>query len=104
MPSRIPYHKPITSATFSKADPQNVQRREDLRFYNSAAWRKLRLLKLDDNPLCERCEKEGLTTAAVHVHHVKARKAHPDLELDIDNLEALCSPCHTRHEKTKPKG
>jgi len=93
----------VRETAFTKADPAKAQRLEDSRFYKRVAWLKLRSIKLDQNPLCETCEKDGLTTLAVHVHHVKARKAHPDLELDIDNLEALCHPCHTK-EENKRKG
>lgn len=97
---RVPYFKPTPSASISRVDPQSKQRQADCRFYNAARWRKVRALKLDLNPLCERCEKQGLTVVAAQVHHIKARKTHPDLAYDVGNLEALCRPCHTREEKT----
>jgi 5-methylcytosine-specific restriction protein A len=73
----------------------------DNRFYASKRWRDLRSLKLSHNPLCERCEADGLTVLAVHVHHTKARKAHPALELELTNLESLCIPCHTKEENKR---
>lgn len=94
---KIPYHNPVSS-TRSKVDPQHRQRVEDRKFYNGSTWRKLRALKLSLDPLCVRCEADGLTVVAVHVHHVKARKAHPDLALDIENLQGLCASCHSRTE------
>lgn len=99
---KIPYHRPPTS-TRSKVDPQHAGRLDDKRFYGRTAWGKLRSLKLSLDPLCERCEREGLTVVAGHVHHVKARKAYPDLALDLDNLEALCVPCHTKEENQRKR-
>jgi len=57
-------------------------------FYWSTHWRKLRRMKLNQTPLCERCE--GVAT---EVHH---RDSNPDNNL-MDNLEALCKSCHSRH-------
>lgn len=67
------------------------------RFYNRAAWGKCRKLKLRRNPLCERCLRdEGRAIPAAHVHHVKDLADRPDLAYDLDNLESLCHPCHSR--------
>lgn len=62
------------------------------KFYNSAAWRKLRKLKLAQNPVCEQCQRR----LAREVDHVKPRAQHPELALDITNLQSLCTPCHSR--------
>jgi 5-methylcytosine-specific restriction endonuclease McrA len=105
MAKKIAYFRPAyLAAKPSKADPQAAQRAEDARFYAGSPWRKLRKLKLDHDPLCERCEKAGVTEVAVHVHHIRARKQFPELAMDLDNLEALCHSCHSRLHKTKPKG
>lgn len=67
---------------------------EDNRFYASARWRKLRAYKLSLNPLCEKCQRAGRVTQALHVHHVEERKDRPDLAYELSNLESLCVPCH----------
>lgn len=67
--------------------------REAARFYHSKAWRRLRLVILWTHPICQRCSKEP----ACDVHHVIERERRPDLQLDPDNLEALCKACHSRH-------
>lgn len=69
-------------------------RRMDNRFYASSAWRRLRAAFLVEHPLCQDCERQGRTTAAVHVHHVRPRKDRPELALVWGNLQALCQPCH----------
>jgi 5-methylcytosine-specific restriction enzyme A len=55
-------------------------------------WRKVRQIKLDKTPLCERCSKLGLTVIATDVHHIDG---------DVNNtkyinLESLCHSCHSK--------
>lgn len=67
------------------------------RFYGRAAWARCRKLKLRRNPLCECClREEGKTIPAAHVQHKKDLALRPDLAYDLDNLESLCHPCHSR--------
>lgn len=106
MPRRINTYRPpgyIPPAARRKQYEQADSRRDDIAFYQSPAWTKLRLAKLRENPLCERCRREQRITAATHVHHVLERKDRPDLALDWDNLEALCSPCHSRHHASQKR-
>jgi 5-methylcytosine-specific restriction endonuclease McrA len=83
VPARIPNYRPSSLPT---AAPQS--RRDDVKFYQSARWRALRVLVLREEPICT-C---GLP--AKHVHHIKPRKERPDLQWERSNLEALCIPCH----------
>lgn len=120
MPAKIPWHKPRrapgyirqckaaqakrqaerdrkTVDTRAEADAAyraSDERRSDNKFYCSRRWRSVRLSKLARNPCCEDCEAKGIATPATEVHHIKSRKAHPSLELDLDNLRSLCKPCH----------
>lgn len=74
------------------------------RFYSGTAWRKLRLAFLNENPLCAECLKRGDHVPALIVHHKIERLEDADKALDWGNLEALCSPCHTRHHKARRPG
>jgi hypothetical protein len=56
------------------------------------AWRGKVLRK--DKYLCQRCLRYGKHTAATHAHHKQPRELFPELQYDIDNGEALCTPCH----------
>lgn len=94
MPRRIPFHSTPHLPSAAKSYERQRSRREDIRFYQSPAWRKLRALKLSIDPLCEDCLKQGRTTVAVEVHHVEKRKLRPDLALSLENLASLCVPCH----------
>ena len=53
-------------------------------------WARMRMLKLNEVPLCQRCEIKGLSVIAVLVHH---RDRNPRNN-QADNLESLCVPCH----------
>lgn len=62
--------------------------------YDSAAWKRLRRLKLESvNWLCERC---GQPAQIVH-HKMRITAGNVDdlnVTLNLDNLEALCQNCH----------
>ena len=62
-------------------------------FYQSRRWRSLRSLKLQQNPLCEECEKNGILRPADMVDHiVPINKG--GAPLDMSNLQSLCNRCH----------
>lgn len=66
----------------------------------SQKWVKLRALKVANNPLCERCLLDDITTPAEEVHHIRPVESAPDrhtmllLCFDYNNLQSLCSKCH----------
>ena len=64
-------------------------------FYQSTAWRKLRAIKLNEEPMCEECARLGRLTPAQMVDHiVPINKG--GAGLDMDNLQSLCNTCHAR--------
>lgn len=67
-------------------------------WYKRKLWRELRAMQLADFPLCEVCKQRGKMVPATEVHHIKARRSHPELALEPDNLQSICKPCHARHE------
>ncbi|MTI32806.1 HNH endonuclease [Xanthovirga aplysinae] len=71
------------------------RRTEETKFYQSSAWRRLRNAFIKDNPLCVECHAKGIVSPANVVDHiVPIRKG--GAELNIKNLQSLCSPCHNR--------
>jgi 5-methylcytosine-specific restriction enzyme A len=72
---------------------------ETYAWYDLAAWRGkygLRLWKLRETPVCEKCERE----AATDVHHKDGSWREGgagawDKFMDRKNLEALCHRCHS---------
>ena len=75
-------------------------RTEQAKFYSTSKWRKCRAAYLSEHPCCERCEKAGIISVAVHVHHKKELTEEnyldPMIALNPDNLEALCFDCHQK--------
>ena len=67
-------------------------------------WQKLRKWKLNRNPLCELCLKEGFVRGMDIVHHILSIETHPHLRLDKSNLQSLCNTCHERVHKDKRFG
>ena len=65
---------------------------------NSKRWKTLRQWKLEQNPLCELCEREGKVVSAIDVHHKITFVGKGDktakYAYDYGNLQALCKECH----------
>jgi len=60
-------------------------------------WKKLRNAFIQHNPVCEHCERNGQTTRATEVDHIKPFKGYGDpLRLDVSNLQSLCHSCHVK--------
>ncbi len=64
-------------------------------FLMTYEWRKLRMeaLKLHGST-CQCCGASPKTGAVMNVDHIKPRKLFPELALDINNLQVLCSECN----------
>ncbi len=66
--------------------------KEEPDFYSTRAWKELRYIVLSNNPRkCMLCGRRG---KSLHVDHIKPRSLHPELALDIDNLQILCAECN----------
>jgi 5-methylcytosine-specific restriction endonuclease McrA len=80
-----------------KVDILNINRSraasDMIGFYNSKPWRSLRAYKIQINPLCENCEKKGLTEPGREVDHIIAIKDGGN-RLGLHNLQTLCRSCH----------
>ena len=69
---------------------------------NSKKWKQLRQWKLEQNPLCELCEREGKVVSAIDVHHIDPCENSRTLEemeekcFRVSNLQSLCIPCHAK--------
>jgi 5-methylcytosine-specific restriction enzyme A len=67
------------------------------RFLRSAAWLKLRDVKLAETPWCEYCQENGREfVPAIDVDHVLPRHSHPELKLTKSNLKSACKSCHAK--------
>lgn len=84
---------------------RRVNRESRQKIYQSAEWKKLRLAKLQQDPLCELCLSKGIVTEAVDVHHIDSFTKYDGtkklaLAYNYANLLALCKQCHQKlHNK-----
>lgn len=64
-------------------------------FYESPAWLRLRYAILTHyGPTCMACGATSAEGAAIQVDHIKPTSRFPELALDADNLQVLCSTCN----------
>lgn len=75
------------------------------RFYKSTPWKHKRLEALErDNYECQECKRQGRYHKGEQVHHIKEIYHHPEMALELDNLETLCIRCHNaEHGRTTDK-
>ena len=57
-------------------------------------WRAERLHHLADQPLCVRCQREGLVVEATEVDHIVPHRGDRKLFRDRSNWQSLCGRCH----------
>lgn len=75
--------------------------------YKSSRWQTMRAAYLMEHPLCEECERLGIITPAIDVHHIESFANHPDnwraYAYNYNNMMALCKECHGRihYEQSK---
>ena len=62
-------------------------------FYNSRVWRRTRLYYIQNNPLCEECERNNIVEAATCVDHILPIRLNGS-KLSLENLQSLCTHCH----------
>lgn len=100
------WRAPIAGQKEAKARAEELRRGRDMlrrerdeyrRLYGLAAWKSLRLWKLNENPMCEAKERDGsdCRNGAEEVHHLKDHKGNVDLFFDRQNLQSLCKPHHS---------
>lgn len=87
-------HKTMTPTKPKISARQRVYVNSD-KFLGSFEWRKLRMkaLKLH-GARCQCCGASPKDGIRIHVDHIKPRRTHPHLALDLDNLQVLCEVCN----------
>ena len=64
--------------------------------YNTAQWKRLRLIKLRADPMCEPCTDAGRLTLANTVDHVVPISAGGPPFPSLDGLTSMCASCHSQ--------
>ena len=83
----------------SKGPSRTERKKTDFRstrdFLETYEWRKVRMQVLVKyGPRCMCCGATPQTGAVMNVDHIKPRLTHPELALDPENLQILCSECN----------
>jgi len=64
-------------------------------FYQLQAWKDLRYIALKQSGgCCTLCGAKASDGVSLHVDHIVPRSVDPNKELDISNLQILCSDCN----------
>ncbi len=98
----MPYKLPTHRQSAHKAQRQQADKDYDRNRGSASArgygkrWQRVRKMFLSRSPVCVRCEREGRIVPATEVHHIKDRRIFSELAYSMDNLEALCKPCHSQ--------
>lgn len=90
--------------TINKPKKQRIKSKktkERQAIYNTTRWRKLRLAKLIDSPLCEVCLLAGIITPAIDIHHIDSFMNYEgltrlDKAYNYENLQSICKECHQK--------
>ena len=87
-----PYQEPklfTDNSELEYAEPKKTN------FYLTGKWKRLRHLAFERyGNKCACCGATPNSGAQLHVDHIKPRSKYPELELDINNLQILCSVCN----------
>lgn len=62
--------------------------------YATQRWKRLRRTKLQQQPLCEQCERDGRLKPATVVDHIIPVRLGGDPFPPLDRLASLCASCH----------
>ena len=66
--------------------------------YRTPQWKALRMqARRRDGFACVHCGQKG----RIEVDHVKPIRTHPELALDLGNLQCLCIACHARKTRAE---
>ncbi len=64
-------------------------------FLSSYEWRSLRMKALvKHGAKCQCCGNTPANGAVMNVDHIKPRRTHPELALELSNLQILCNACN----------
>ena len=90
------------------------QAKDKATIYNSREWKELRIAKLRQQPLCERCLSQNYVRSAHCVHHIVPIETAATMEEmkrlafcsymsnPLDGLMSLCDECHHKiHEEMR---
>ena len=67
--------------------------RSNKHIYNSAQWKRTRMIVLHEQPLCVKCKEKNIYRSANTIDHIVPLNQGGQTYA-LHNLQALCSSCH----------
>lgn len=95
MPNRPAIHRPPGQAQQQRAVYHDRRQQPQQKALSTQSYRRFRLAKLAETPLCQDCQAKGIVTAGVEIHHCRGLAQHPEDLCDGDRVLVLCKPCHS---------
>lgn len=89
----MPYKSKIIKRSWVRERKPFQRSKDNSKFYNSWKWRKARKIFIEKNPVCVKCEAEGIVNEAKFVDHIQ-RIEDGGEKFDEDNLQSLCQFHH----------
>lgn len=88
-------HLPVREAPYQGRARSAAYNRQAERFLRSDEWYALRQIAFEKHG--RKCMKCKITDkhATITVDHIKSRKDHPELALELSNLQILCRTCNS---------
>lgn len=78
------------------SSPRNRIVRTKKDFYQSRVWKILRYQAFEKyGNRCQCCGAKPSDEIVLHVDHIRPRSTHPELQLDLNNLQILCEDCNS---------
>jgi len=91
-----PECKKVSDKTYDKT----MRASDRQKIYNDKRWKIVReKAMIRDLMMCCECRRNGISTLGEEVDHVIELQDRIDLAFDLDNLEYLCKPCHSKKTK-----
>lgn len=88
-------HKQQNPGAQARVDHDRWRAKQAYRhLYNTAAWKRLRLVILRRDPLCKLCKDQERPRPSGVADHIHDHKGDPRLFYDPNNLRGVCKPCH----------
>jgi len=84
----------------NKTYDKTMRSKDRAKIYNSKKWKDVRVKALvRDELMCVMCRAKGIDAKAEEVDHILELQDRLDLAFELDNLQSLCKPCHSKKTK-----
>ncbi|TIV38951.1 MAG: HNH endonuclease [Mesorhizobium sp.] len=88
----------------SRRDSRSAEAAEYRKLYSTARWKRLREVKLAQQPLCEWCLEQEIVEPATEVHHADGGHKGDVVKFWTGPFVSTCKPCHSSRGQMEDHG